>query len=500
MSIPVLNKIKILSTVSPSLANPHPNSPPLSTRGAVVAIEGADLTSVWSMTNNLTSQLEKDGKFLVKVFVGPDPNEMFGGPTDPLTGKRKTMKGPLGTADVLRLVEEWHEVSNEMRRFITTRPGIAVEVTESPAEKILNDLEMSEDSAGGPLGTQINVGSLTGRKPSDVAMSDESALKATKTPERVTFDLPLKTDSSKQNEDDKDKATSPKSGVSPKTLSKTSDLSIHTPPVTRSLSRSEASPLSASMPPPSTLATKLDTLPPPSPSKPSTPSSSTAPTSAPAAQPTTPSASTPTLPLPAPRPSLASAGPIPIALIPQYQLTTTNYAAVNTQFSDSYNPGSHWQWVAALWRGAIGPDVTIAIRSVPVPGSAGGDDTASEPPLSDERHSGHTNAAPRERTGSLAMAAAQGRGSQTGLLGDPATLEGKPQVTAGPGVEVRLLDYRVVVVRTMGLKEKEEAARANHGPGYGGGRVQNEEDRKAEEFWEKAKRRVGFEVAEFLRR
>ena len=73
---------------------------------------------------------------------------------------------------------------------------------------------------------------------------------------------------------------------------------------------------------------------------------------------------------------------------------------------------------------------------------------------------------------------------------------GKPPAAAGPGVEVRLLDYRAVVVRTMAVEKR------NEGPGMDErfARAQTEEERKAEEFWEKAKRRVGFEVAEFLRR
>ena len=456
MSIPILNKIKILSAVSPSLANPHPTSPPLTTRGAVVAVEGSDLASVWSMTTSLRSQLEKDGKFVVKVFTGPDPSSFFGGGADDTNGKVKPSRGSLNTADVLRLVGEWHKLSDEMRPFITSRPGQVVDADEQLSEEVV-DVEMSSEDdpqATVPVPTQAPEQETT-----DNIQADDTTAKATKNPERVTFDLP--SDGTEIAEPiDASKGTSPRSSVSPQTLSKTSDLTINTPPITRSMSRSEDLPIN---PPPS--ATKLDTFPPPSPSKLPAPAATSVP-----AHPTTPPTAPVTMPA---RPSLVSAAPIPIALIPSYQLSTSNYCAINTAISDSYSPGSHWQWVAALWRGAIGPDVTIAIRGVPAPGAA--DDTASEPPLSDERMPGH-------RTGMVEPLARDRQASLTVNTGVRVPVK----MGQGQGVEVRLLDYRAVVVRMVQV-EKEKGG-------------QSEEERKAEEFWEKAKRRVGFEVAEFLRR
>jgi len=53
------------------------------------------------------------------------------------------------------------------------------------------------------------------------------------------------------------------------------------------------------------------------------------------------------------------------------------------------------------------------------------------------------------------------------------------------GVDVRLLECRAVVVRMDGSVGKDLATA---------------KDRENAEFWEKAKRRVGFEVGEFLRR
>ena len=89
---------------------------------------------------------------------------------------------------------------------------------------------------------------------------------------------------------------------------------------------------------------------------------------------------------------------IPIALVPGYQLTHTDAAAMRIPITDSYAPIDHWQWMATLWRGIIGPDVTIAI----------------EPPT---------------------------RYPSTNSAGDSA---GKP---TGANVEIRLEDARAVVVK-----------------------------------------------------
>ena len=56
-------------------------------------------------------------------------------------------------------------------------------------------------------------------------------------------------------------------------------------------------------------------------------------------------------------------GPVPIAIIPYYQLTLTDVAASTIPISDAYAPIDHWQWMACLWRGIVGPDITIAVRS-----------------------------------------------------------------------------------------------------------------------------------------
>lgn len=65
---------------------------------------------------------------------------------------------------------------------------------------------------------------------------------------------------------------------------------------------------------------------------------------------------------PSPTLSQYSASLIPIALVPRYQLTAADAYACKTPVSDCYTFLDHWQWMAFLWRGCVGPDVIVHIR------------------------------------------------------------------------------------------------------------------------------------------
>jgi HMG box factor len=116
----------------------------------------------------------------------------------------------------------------------------------------------------------------------------------------------------------------------------------------------------------------------------------------------------------------ATKASVPIAMVPRYQLTTVDIAAVSMAITDSYSPNDHWRWLASLWRGCVGPDITIVLRG---PGEG-----------------------------------AEGSGENWDSF--------------NTGVEVRLQGERTVVVRVG----------------------------KSGEIDDKALRRVGFEVEEYLRR
>lgn len=61
-------------------------------------------------------------------------------------------------------------------------------------------------------------------------------------------------------------------------------------------------------------------------------------------------------------PGTAVPSSLPVALVPRYQLTTADAYACMVPIADSYNIPDHWQWMASLWRGAVGPDITVYIR------------------------------------------------------------------------------------------------------------------------------------------
>lgn len=57
---------------------------------------------------------------------------------------------------------------------------------------------------------------------------------------------------------------------------------------------------------------------------------------------------------------------LPVALLPTgFSLTSADRAASRIPIDDAYAPVDHWQWMATLWRGIIGVDLTIYVNSGP---------------------------------------------------------------------------------------------------------------------------------------
>lgn len=100
---------------------------------------------------------------------------------------------------------------------------------------------------------------------------------------------------------------------------------------------------------------------------------------------------------------------IPVAIIPRYQLSHADAFACSIPIADAYSPADHWQWMASLWRGVVGPDLTIVVRggAVDMPTGAGGG------------------------------------GGRDGGVG----AGGKSARGVGPSVEVRLEDARAILLR-----------------------------------------------------
>jgi hypothetical protein len=53
----------------------------------------------------------------------------------------------------------------------------------------------------------------------------------------------------------------------------------------------------------------------------------------------------------------------PVVILPSYQLRASDMYTSKIPIQDAYSPTDHWQWMATLWRGTVGPDLTIYVKS-----------------------------------------------------------------------------------------------------------------------------------------
>ncbi|KAG9779074.1 hypothetical protein KCU88_g4089, partial [Aureobasidium melanogenum] len=606
MSIPVLNKIKVLAQISPPLQPPGPTSPKPDVRGAIIAIEGMDARTVDNMTSSLAEQLEREGKFAVRIFGGPDPYKLIREARRRNSGRDGNGVRPLTTEAYLSMLSQWHKVNQEMVEFITTRPG-------SEAPQPSASLNSSGSSSPQRRDSQL----MEGVEESETATAETLAS--------------LKT-------------ICHSGAISPKTITKAAELSIMSPPPGKQRSQSTPGvsmlhndnnsnfsmvpprplplafprPLNSKRipPPPSSTAgqpvaappsqqqqqqqqsapsttnpdpiqvRRLWQMAPPPPSTGMSQHQTSSQGATTAATDTNTSTNTNTNINSNPNPNA-----IPIALVPHYQLTTVDASSISLPISDGFSPPAHWQWFATLWRGSVGPDITVVIKGVeedleaantgaaqPVPTTANTNtntnantNTGTPPPpaTATSTHQGHGHVPPQPPTpastsinnggfgsgfgfghhghhGSISIAHHHplGSGSGSGPSPAPPTTNSGPNgrdartpsviattvaaaaatpttaaTTTNPGqlpsqpphqpqshhvpthahsgVEIRLHDCRAVIVKTgiVGV----EAGASGHTTTLASTSASAYHAKELEN-WEKAKRRVGFEVDEFLRR
>ena len=187
MSIPAVNKLRLLAKAAPPL--PHPGAIPQSksptltssteTRGAILAIEGSE-DDVRIVTEWLAEFLRNESnEFLVKAFLGPDIGAVMA------SAKSEEEVDMVGTQQqrYLKAISEWHWVSKEVVKFVTTAPKIG-------------DEAMSENNAARDANQEAE----------DQGKTEE---------EDVEIDL--------------DSTSSPTSAVSPRTITQTERLSLKSP-------------------------------------------------------------------------------------------------------------------------------------------------------------------------------------------------------------------------------------------------------------------------------
>lgn len=403
MSYPILTKLKTLHSITPILQTPGPTSPPFEVRGAIIAVEGLDQRKVIDMTQSLAEQLEKDGKFMVRIFSGPESY------TSLQSSRRASISEgneQMTAEKYLHLISNWHKVSRDMVDFITRKPSRAVSS---------RDEEMSDASAVVP-------------KPDN------------------HFDKNIS-------------IRSPISAVSPMTTSR--DIDIQMSDVPRSALRRDLSPrITRSRIPKDTAS------PPPPP-------------------PDSPVAISP--PPPPPRDAdCASADVshlIPIAIVPHYQLTTVDTCSIALPIFDNYDPLTHWRWHATLWRGCVGPDVSVVIKSAH---ETHEDDSL---PNTDAKRN-DSNLSDQKRIGSMVTPARPSGQAPPSAAPATSAVAGPNPVSTPFGVDVRLQDHRAVIIRAGGMSRGSNASES----------ISEKDIEKENENWEKAKRRVAFEVEEWMRR
>ena len=370
MSIPTINKIKLLAKISPPLPVPGPASPPHATRGALLAVDGNDEEALKTVVSYLKEYLERDDDYMIKLFSRPTPTRC------------ETI------AEWKKLMYEYHAQSDEITKYITNIPV-------EPDKKT----SIATDSSKGSISnTSSPVSPKTiksSKKPSRNAKKAAASIEGDTEMEGTTSDPPAEADTS-------DKPSDTTAGQESHRQSRQS--------------------------------TSIPNL-----------------------------------------PSLQPPLPIPIALVPKYQLTLTDAAASMVPIADEYSPIDHWQWMGTQWRGVVGPDVTVDVRVLspaevqlnqgPARGGGGAGTVAR----------GNGNGGNGTKDGDPGSATGSGDGGSGSRAGD-AGAAGKGAVgvgagTMGPAVDVKLHEARAVLLR-----------------GEAGGKVN-----------EAGLRRMGFEVGEWLR-
>ncbi|KAI9739482.1 MAG: hypothetical protein M1818_005170 [Claussenomyces sp. TS43310] len=133
MTIPYLNKIRVLSKISPPLAPPGPGSPLQEIRGPAIAIEGVDPNSVSEVGRFLEDYLNKEQECAVRTWMASLSNESKRENDVPadvdMSGMANSTTISATSSDrfvaYLDEIHAWHQKSVEIVKFITTPPPVS---------------------------------------------------------------------------------------------------------------------------------------------------------------------------------------------------------------------------------------------------------------------------------------------------------------------------------------------------------------------------------------
>ncbi|KAL3421866.1 HMG box protein [Phlyctema vagabunda] len=130
MTIPYLNKIKVLSKISGPLRTPGPTSPSHDIRGAIIAVEGADSSLVSEVGAFLNEALSKEPSLAIKTWTAPPTSTS--NPITPSTDTEMADEERKEVADdsdhdpfidYLTTISKWHKKSEAIQKHITSTPA-----------------------------------------------------------------------------------------------------------------------------------------------------------------------------------------------------------------------------------------------------------------------------------------------------------------------------------------------------------------------------------------
>jgi len=144
MTIPVLNKIKVLKKIAPPLRAPGIANPTLAIRGAVVAIEGSDKPLIMAIGEFITDYLNKDPSCAVKTWTGAQhliKSTSLPAGTE-ISETERFSRSPSENESVedhfleyLTVISSWHKKSQQIAKHIITPPS---EVKSLSLDPVLN--------------------------------------------------------------------------------------------------------------------------------------------------------------------------------------------------------------------------------------------------------------------------------------------------------------------------------------------------------------------------
>ncbi|PMD45379.1 hypothetical protein L207DRAFT_404298, partial [Hyaloscypha variabilis F] len=140
MTIPYVNKIKVLTKISPPLAPPGPASPAQETRGAVIAVEGSDKEALAEVGAFINEHLSKDPSCKIRTWGTTTSKtdssqvvdtEMASSIPQAMPQEYDDEKDPF--VNYLDIISDWHKMSSEMTKYITTSPDYSSTENDSAA-------------------------------------------------------------------------------------------------------------------------------------------------------------------------------------------------------------------------------------------------------------------------------------------------------------------------------------------------------------------------------